>query len=73
MVNHLITVGNLGKIIAAAAYQHGLAEQDITTVADSAQAVQVLKYNLNAEDVVLIKGSHGLRMDTIASALEKTV
>lgn len=73
VVNHLITVGNLGKIIAAAAHQHGLAEKDITTVADSAQAVQVLKYNLNAEDVVLIKGSHGLRMDTIASALEKTV
>lgn len=73
VVNHLITVGKLGKIIADSAHRCGLSEKDITMVADSTEAVQVLKYNLRPEDVVLIKGSHGLRMDTIASALERTL
>jgi UDP-N-acetylmuramoyl-tripeptide--D-alanyl-D-alanine ligase len=72
VVNHLVTVGKLGKIIAETARQAGLSENAITTVNNSAEAVEVLKYNLTAEDVVLIKGSHGLRMDTISAALEKT-
>jgi UDP-N-acetylmuramoyl-tripeptide--D-alanyl-D-alanine ligase len=72
IVNHLITVGKLGRIIADTARQAGLPENAITSVNNSAEAVEILKYNLTAEDVVLIKGSHGLRMDTISAALEKT-
>ncbi len=72
VVNHLITVGKLGRIIADTARQAGLPENAITSVNNSAEAVEILKYNLTAEDVVLIKGSHGLRMDTISAALEKT-
>ena len=71
VVNHLITVGKLGRIIAQTAAQAGLPENEITSVDNSAEAVEVLKYNLTAEDVVLIKGSHGLHMDTISAALEK--
>ena len=71
VVNHLITVGKLGRIIAQTAAKSGLPENEITSVDNSAEAVEILKYNLTAEDVVLIKGSHGLRMDTISTALEK--
>jgi len=73
VVNHLITVGKLGKVIADSARKFGLSDKAITMVADSSQATELLKYNLTADDVVLIKGSHGLRMDTIAAALEKTL
>ena len=72
VVNHLITVGKLGRIIAETASRAGLPENAITSVDNSAEAVEILKYNLTAEDVVLIKGSHGLHMDTISAALEKT-
>ena len=34
------------------------------------QAIELLKDNLRAGDTVLIKGSHGLRMDRITAALE---
>lgn len=73
VVNHLVTVGQLGKMIAKTANEAGLAENSITSVNNSAEAVEVLKYNLSQDDVVLIKGSHGLRMDTIAAALEQTL
>ncbi len=72
VVNHLVTVGKLGAKIAETASEAGLAENAITSVNNSAEAVEVLKYNLTQDDVVLIKGSHGLRMDTIAAALEQT-
>ncbi len=73
VVNHLVTVGQLGKMIARTANEAGLAENAITSVNNSAEAVELLKYNLGQDDVVLIKGSHGLRMDTIAAALEQTL
>jgi UDP-N-acetylmuramoyl-tripeptide--D-alanyl-D-alanine ligase len=72
VVNHLITVGKLGRIIADTARKAGLPENAITSVNDSSEAIEILKYNLSADDVVLIKGSHGLRMDTISATLEKT-
>ena len=73
VVNHLVTVGKLGRMIAKTASEAGLAENAITSVNNSAEAVEVLKYNLSQDDVVLIKGSHGLRMDTIAAALEQSI
>jgi UDP-N-acetylmuramoyl-tripeptide--D-alanyl-D-alanine ligase len=37
---------------------------------ESGPIVDWLKQNLTANDVVLIKGSHGLRMEKIVAALE---
>jgi UDP-N-acetylmuramoyl-tripeptide--D-alanyl-D-alanine ligase len=37
---------------------------------DSQQAIEFLKGRLKAKDVVLVKGSHGMRMDRIVAALE---
>jgi UDP-N-acetylmuramoyl-tripeptide--D-alanyl-D-alanine ligase len=70
-VQHLIAVGPRGRTIADSAQQVGLAPTAITWVEDALQAADVLKYNLRAGDVVLIKGSHGLRMDRIAAILEE--
>jgi UDP-N-acetylmuramoyl-tripeptide--D-alanyl-D-alanine ligase len=73
VVQHLIAVGPLGRMIADTAKAGGLPPTAVTWVENALQAADVLKYNLKAGDVVLIKGSHGLRMDRIASILEETV
>lgn len=70
VVQHLIAVGPRGRTIADSARQVGLPPTAITCVENAQQAADVLKYNLRAGDVVLIKGSHGLRMDRIAAILE---
>lgn len=69
--DHLIAVGPLSKMIADTAIQSGLPPTSITWVENASQAVDVLKYNLKEGDVVLIKGSHGLRMDRISAQLEE--
>jgi UDP-N-acetylmuramoyl-tripeptide--D-alanyl-D-alanine ligase len=71
VVNHLIAVGPRGKIIADTAKARGLPSTAIEWVEDSLEAADLLKYNLRAGDVVLVKGSHGLRMDRISAILEE--
>lgn len=71
VVQHLIAVGPRGRTIAESAKKVGLSPTAVTWVEDALQAADVLKYNLQAGDVVLIKGSHGLRMDRIAAILEE--
>jgi UDP-N-acetylmuramoyl-tripeptide--D-alanyl-D-alanine ligase len=71
VVNHLIAVGPRGQTIAETAKLRGLPPTAVTWVADALQAAEVLKYNLKAGDVVLIKGSHSLRMDRISPILEE--
>ena len=73
IVNHLITVGEKGKIIAETAKKHGLPSLAITCVSDAIAAAELLRYNLHKNDVVLVKGSHGLRMDRISTILEASV
>ena len=70
VANMLVTVGTLGKMIAEAACKSGLPEEAIISCDDVPQAIEVLQKNLVQGDVALIKGSHGLRMDRIAAALE---
>lgn len=66
----LVAVGELSKIIARAAREAGMKPEKIFWVPDTSQAIEVLRPLLKEGDVVLIKGSHGLRMDRIVSALE---
>jgi UDP-N-acetylmuramoyl-tripeptide--D-alanyl-D-alanine ligase len=70
VADRLVTVGRLGKLIAAAARQAGMPASAITALDDVSNVAELLKGLLQADDVVLIKGSHGLRMDRIVSALE---
>lgn len=71
VVSHLIAVGPRGKIIAETATQRGLPPSAVTWVNDAVEAAGLLKYNLREGDVVLVKGSHGLRMDRISAILEE--
>jgi len=70
VVDQLICVGELSAITAITARQSGLSGARITRAADAPAAVEILKPMLKQDDVVLVKGSHGLRMDRIIAALE---
>jgi len=66
----LVTVGRRGHIIATAARRAGLRSRRITEFENHDEAIAHLRKSLTKEDVVLVKGSHGIRMDRIVTALE---
>ncbi|HNZ12645.1 MAG TPA: UDP-N-acetylmuramoyl-tripeptide--D-alanyl-D-alanine ligase [Anaerolineaceae bacterium] len=66
----LVAVGNRGKMIAEAARLAGMSSRQIMWVETVPEAITVLQGLLKADDVVLVKGSHGLHMERIVSALE---
>lgn len=72
VVDHLIAVGERSQAMAESAKACGLPHTSVTWVQNAQQATDLLKYNLKNGDVVLIKGSHGLRMDRITTELEVT-
>lgn len=66
----LITLGTRGHMIAEAARRAGMKSSAIMEYEEIDPIVDWLMKNLTSNDAVLIKGSHGLRMDRIAAALE---
>lgn len=70
VAERLIAVGERARILADAACNAGMPKARITWVADVPQAIEVLVAELKEDDIVLVKGSHGLRMDRIVVALE---
>ncbi len=70
VVDELVTVGSLAEMIARAAARAGLPEGRITVLEDSEAAILYLEEALQDGDVVLVKGSRGMRMDRIVAALE---
>ena len=66
----LVTVGTRGHMIATAARQAGLGSKKITEFENSDEAIIHLRKSLTKDDVVLVKGSHGVRMDRVSTALE---
>lgn len=70
VATELVTVGELARIIAYSACRAGLLPQLVTTLSNSQEAIDFLKKRLGPNDVVLVKGSHGMRMDQIVAALE---
>jgi UDP-N-acetylmuramoyl-tripeptide--D-alanyl-D-alanine ligase len=70
IVYSLVTLGERGRIIANAAIQVGLQKDRVTSFDTTDQVIVHLKKVLQTGDVVLIKGSHGMRMDRIVAAME---
>lgn len=65
----LITVGELGKKIAAAAQANGMSAEKITSFNNSNEALLPVLNMLESESVILIKGSQGARMEKITKEL----
>ncbi len=66
----LLTLGERAHIIAEAARRGNGKKKVILEFDEIKPLVEWLKTNLTKKDAVLIKGSHGLRMDRITSSLE---
>ncbi len=66
----LVTVGPRGRMIAAAARRAGLRSNKVAEFESTEEAIPHLRKSLTGKDVVLVKGSHGVRMDRIVTALE---
>ena len=66
----LITLGPRGHMIADAARRAGMSPRHVFEFDEPEPVIEWLKKNLSDKDAVLIKGSHGLRMDRITAALE---
>jgi UDP-N-acetylmuramoyl-tripeptide--D-alanyl-D-alanine ligase len=67
LVDVLFTVGALASGIAQAARQSGLRE--VRHCADKADAAQALRTALRAGDVLLVKGSRALALETVVAEL----
>jgi UDP-N-acetylmuramoyl-tripeptide--D-alanyl-D-alanine ligase len=65
----LVTIGQLGRIIGEEAVTVGMPSDRVTMVDDAATAVSILEEIIQEKDVILVKGSLGMRMDRIVAAL----
>ena len=70
VVRTLLTLGPRAHMIADAARRAGMKTNQIFEFEASELILDWLNKNLTSNDAVLIKGSHGLRMDRITAALE---
>jgi len=66
----LITLGTRAHMIAASARKAGMTSENIFEFEEIEDVTEWLRTHLTIQDAVLLKGSHGLRMDRITSALE---
>jgi UDP-N-acetylmuramoyl-tripeptide--D-alanyl-D-alanine ligase len=67
----LVTVGELGEIIAQEAMKGGMPRTRVQVMADSEETIAYLQDEVREGDIVLVKGSRGLRMDKIVAALAR--
>ena len=66
----LLTLGPRARSIAEAARRAGMNKTNIYEHEEAEAIIHWLEKNLASDDVTLVKGSHGLRMDRIVAALE---
>lgn len=66
----LLTLGRRAHMLADAARRGGMKNSHIFEFEQAEPIMDWLNKNLTSNDAVLIKGSHGLRMDRITAALE---
>lgn len=67
----LVVVGELAVMIGEGAVQCGFPAARVHTAADSEAAIEVVSSLLQPGDVVLVKGSRGVKMERIVDALKR--
>jgi UDP-N-acetylmuramoyl-tripeptide--D-alanyl-D-alanine ligase len=70
VADYLVTVGGRAHMIADSARQAGLKPSKIYECESTDAAILHLRKVITGKDVVLVKGSHGIHMEDIVSALE---
>ncbi len=69
VVNRLITVGTLGRLIGESALEAGMPPGAVHILDNVEKALPVLQELVTHDDLVLIKGSRAIGMESIVSAL----
>ncbi len=69
VVDLLVTVGELGHKIAKEALSTGIDPDKVYTLPDDKQAVEFLEEALRQDDLVLVKGSRAVGMETIVTKI----
>jgi UDP-N-acetylmuramoyl-tripeptide--D-alanyl-D-alanine ligase len=72
VADFIVSVGERARWIAEEAQIAGMPIEHITQLDDSDQVIEYLQDRLGEGDVVLVKGSRGMEMDRIVSALEQS-
>lgn len=70
VADELVTVGERAHLIAESATQAGFPKEHIKEFENSGVSIDYLRKALTSNDIVLIKGSRGMGMEIIVSALE---
>lgn len=73
VADRLVTVGERARVIAAAARHAGLHNERVAEFGSTQEVIEYLKRETSEQDVVLVKGSRGMRMDKIVPSLEVAV
>jgi UDP-N-acetylmuramoyl-tripeptide--D-alanyl-D-alanine ligase len=73
VADELVTVGDRAQWIANEARLAGMTEDQVVVLKDSQEAIEYLQARVGENDVVLVKGSRGMKMDQIVADLEEIV
>lgn len=68
-INFLVTIGEKGEIIAKAAQDAGMPEENMIITKDSPEAGRKIQAMLKEGDIVLIKGSQSIRAEKVTKEL----
>lgn len=71
-VDTLVTVGPLARFIADAAVDEGMDARNVFACGSTSEAARRLREILGAGDVVLVKGSRGMRMERVIEEIENS-
>ena len=68
-IDLLVAVGSLGKIIGQGALAAGMDENKVLIVQSNKEAQDLLHDIISSDDVILVKGSRGMKMEEIVQKL----
>ncbi len=68
----IITLGEQARVIAETAVDQGMAAGRVVACSTSDEATTAALEKIRDGDVILVKGSRGMRMETIVESIEST-
>lgn len=70
-VDWLITMGELGRVMAKGALSQGMPKYQVASFANSQEVLSALKEIIEEKTTILIKGSRGMAMESIVEGLRR--
>jgi UDP-N-acetylmuramoyl-tripeptide--D-alanyl-D-alanine ligase len=64
-VDRVLAVGNFAEVVASSAIKTGMKSRNVCVAGDSDEALSIAKHFVRPGDVVLLKGSRGVHLETV--------